>query len=426
MHPTAPLHPEDAAALIERLRAGEAGLPAAITLPIRRDLERLVSSLRDSGQPRVALIGRRGAGKSSLVNAMFGAPLRRVGSVRAQTGAPTWETYRRAGRAIRILDTRGLQEGSAPAEHDSAASAEASALEVLLATAPDLFLFLVKAKEVDAAIGEDLAALARIHRAVSEQHGRAAPIIGVLTQCDELDPSDIRRLPTDDDEKNANISQAAGLLERHMGDDPYLRDHMLAPVFPIVANLHFQADGSINPARDYRWNIDPLIYALLEGVFSSALFQGRQRAVGSLRRQAAESYLRSFSMASGGVGIMPIPIDLVALRPIWVRLALGLGIIGGHDLDLVSARALLSALDPLFDQPLDRRDGIRTILRFVPGIGTGASAMLAWQQTEAYGRALIRHLIEGEPIETISVSLTEQLKILTRRSPRGGDAGMTQ
>ena len=63
----------------------------------------------------------------------------------------------------RPLDTRGLQEGSAPAEEDGAKTAlESIALE-LRAKAPDVVVFVAKASEVDGAIDADLRALERIY-----------------------------------------------------------------------------------------------------------------------------------------------------------------------------------------------------------------------------------------------------------------------
>ena len=71
--------------------------------------------------PALVLVGRRGAGKSSLVNALFGAKVAELGHVTAQTGRGRWYDYERDGGSMSILDTRGVQEGSPPAEdHDGA------------------------------------------------------------------------------------------------------------------------------------------------------------------------------------------------------------------------------------------------------------------------------------------------------------------
>ena len=50
-----------------------------------------------------------------------------------------------------------------------------------------------------------------IFREIEKIHHSQTPILGILTQCDELDPPDIRSLPTDDEEKNNNSGRKLSL-----------------------------------------------------------------------------------------------------------------------------------------------------------------------------------------------------------------------
>ncbi|HYO73438.1 MAG TPA: GTPase [Archangium sp.] len=58
--------------------------------PLARDIRQKIAHLRalllEQRLPNLILVGRRGAGKSSLINAFFGAHVAEVGHVKAQTG----------------------------------------------------------------------------------------------------------------------------------------------------------------------------------------------------------------------------------------------------------------------------------------------------------------------------------------------------
>src|SRR6185436_20723875 len=65
-------------------------LPAATVTDIRTKIALLRTILLEQRAPAFALVGRRGAGKSSMVNALFGTKVAEVGHVKAQTGRGKW------------------------------------------------------------------------------------------------------------------------------------------------------------------------------------------------------------------------------------------------------------------------------------------------------------------------------------------------
>ena len=60
----------------------------------KNELLILKELLMDARPPKLMILGRRGAGKSSLINAIFGERMAAVGSVLSETGRPTWYSYR--------------------------------------------------------------------------------------------------------------------------------------------------------------------------------------------------------------------------------------------------------------------------------------------------------------------------------------------
>src|SRR5262249_44247662 len=142
--------------------------------------------------PAFALVGRRGSGKSSLVNALFGSKVAEVGHVKSQTGRGKWFDYASERGTISVLDTRGIQEGSRPEEEDGAKDAVASILASLKRKIPDVILFVIKASEADSAIDADFTALERIYAEIEREHRFRPPLVAVATHCDVLEPKGIR------------------------------------------------------------------------------------------------------------------------------------------------------------------------------------------------------------------------------------------
>jgi hypothetical protein len=80
--------------LIEALlRLEEMLKPLPGTTGLRDKIADLRRLLVEQRAPRVALVGRRGSGKSSLVNALFGRKVAELGHEKAQTGAGVWWQY---------------------------------------------------------------------------------------------------------------------------------------------------------------------------------------------------------------------------------------------------------------------------------------------------------------------------------------------
>src|SRR5579863_10345249 len=155
-----------------------------LPLDVAKDLRLRIATLRtvllEKRPPALVLVGRRGAGKSSLVNALFGAKVAELGHVTAQTGRGRWYDHERDGGVMSILDTRGVQEGSAPAEeHDGTSALDALAIE-LRAKAPDLVVFVAKASEVDSAVDTDMDVLERVYKEVRRAHRTEPPLVAVV------------------------------------------------------------------------------------------------------------------------------------------------------------------------------------------------------------------------------------------------------
>src|SRR6202046_1364289 len=107
---------DDALRTLARTIARIEELLERLPLDAARDARLRIATLRqvllEKRPPALVLVGRRGAGKSSLVNALFGAKMAELGHVTAQTGRGRWYPYERGGGSMGVLDTRGGRGGT--------------------------------------------------------------------------------------------------------------------------------------------------------------------------------------------------------------------------------------------------------------------------------------------------------------------------
>lgn len=377
-------------------------LPPLLREQVEQELNELIHLMEDIRSPRFMVIGRRGTGKSTLINALFNAPVAKVGAVEAQTGSGHWYEYEHNGKTIEILDTRGLQEGRKPIEEDSASNSQESILRAVRDKCPDVVLFLCKAKEVDSAINESLDIFEKILKQIESIHNYKPAIVGIITQCDELDPPDIRQLPTDDEEKNQNINTAVKVLTEHLKSRTILNEKFVE-VVPTVAFVRYDAQGRRDPNRDYRWNIDRLTELLVDELPKGPnLAFARLASVRKFQNKIANNVINICSVACGVIGASPLPCeDMPIITAIQTVMVVAIAYISGRQLSLQTVPEFLTALGVNVGTAFALREVARGLVKFVPGLGHAISAGVASAGTQALGQAAIAYFIDQVPVTSI-------------------------
>ncbi len=344
-------------------------LPHHLVGDARHRLAHVRSLVLDHRTPNMVLIGRRGAGKSSLVNAFFGANVAAVGHLRAQTGTGHYYEYQSARGALSILDTRGMQEGSRP-EEASSGSALNNLFEEIGKRCPDILVFLAKASELDAAIDADLEALEKIVREVDRVHKRRPKLIGVVTPCDLLEPKNVLlgRLDSGSDAERSEKLRWVAEAERELTHKLTARGSLqgsLVHVLGIASYLSFDAEGRVR--SDERWRIDELARLLVEHmpVEARATFV-RIAQVRALQNDIAVDLTRMLAGLTSIVAAVPVPVaDVIPITSLQLSLVAIIAWLGGRSLDGKAAAEFLAAMGVNVGAAVVFREGARAFISIV-------------------------------------------------------------
>ncbi|GAK13473.1 hypothetical protein JCM19039_3322 [Geomicrobium sp. JCM 19039] len=368
-------------------------LPANIKQKVLPEIEKLEDLLVDTRPPKFAIVGRRGAGKSTLINAIFQDQVADVGSVTAETERASWHTYtdKTNETLMEVLDTRGFGEG---ASDRFQMSEERTWEEALANKYPDAILFLIKAKEVDSRIQEDIVQLKALQQQIKEKHDYVPPIVGIVTQVDELDPI-YDHTPPFGESKQRAIQQATAHLEKLLAN----QFNDIAGVLPVCAYLAFE-NGRI--VYDRRWNIPRLIDFLLEQLPNNTWMEwARITKAKSIQVKIAETIGKSASAISLGVGAQPIPLaDLPVITSIQLSMVASIAYISGRKLNRKTLVEFLGAVGANVGTAFAFRQLSRSLSKLVfPVAGHAVSGTLAATATWGLSKAAILYFIERQPAE---------------------------
>lgn len=380
-------------------------VPGDALKALRQRLGSLRGLILEHRPPAVAVVGRRGAGKSSLINAFFGSQVAELGHVKARTGRGRWFDYVGARGTLAILDTRGFQEGSAPEQPDVVDSAIPSVLVELRRKEPDLILFVVKASEVDAAQEGDLEGLERISAEVERHHGAKPPILGVVTHCDLLEPKNVALHQAEEqdqedlEEKLAHVAEAERALSQKLLGNGAVKGSVEG-VIGISSYLSFRTDGTVR--SDERWRMEDLcdqIFHILpeagRGIFA------RVARVQRLQDEMALNLTRATAALCAALAVLTIPLaDVVTITSLQVAMVIAIAWLAGRTVDARSAAEFLGGLGVNVGAALGLREVARALTKFVfPGAGAAVSGVVAFAGTMAIGAAARAYYLRGETLE---------------------------
>jgi uncharacterized protein (DUF697 family)/GTPase Era involved in 16S rRNA processing len=396
-------------------------LLSRLPLPLGDELRRRIAELREllieQRAPRLVLVGRRGAGKSTLINAIFDQPLAGVGHVERGTLEPRWYSYKSERGALEVLDTRGIGEALRAGEPNAREAALAAVLAECKKEPPDAILFLVKAKEVEARSDQDVDDLARISDAVHKNHGMKLALIGVANQCDELSPPGVPLHVPDVSDRYKQKLEAVRLVEHKLAErvrtHPSLSEQMVVSV-GVVAYKEWGPSGEV--LDDRRWRIDDLVQYIYQELPAQAQVElARVSRVKKLQGQLAKKIVHATAAASAAVAALPLPVaDIAPITALQLSMLTAIGYIGGRELSAKAAAELLAALGVNVGAGYVFREIARGLVKWVfPGGGSAVSTAVAYAGTYGLGAAAVAYFIDGK-------SLAEAKDAYGRARAKGG------
>jgi uncharacterized protein (DUF697 family) len=364
------------------------------------------------------LVGRRGAGKSSVVNALFGAKVAELGHVTAQTGRGRWYAHEREGAVVEILDTRGMQEGSLPAElaaelaqgdagaaSDKPGTAQESIALELRAKPADVVVFVAKASEVDAAIDADLDALERVFQEMRNAHRAEPPLIVVVTHCDLLEPKSTRLHQEADEpaedvaEKKRHVAAAERSVTDKVDARSRLHDRRVATL-GVSTYMSWKSDGT--QRADERWRVGELAVTLFRHLPDTGRAEfARAARARAVQEELAGSLTKATAAICAGIAAVPvIPMTVIPLTTLQAGLVAGIAWIGGRSLDRKGSLEFLTSLGTNVGVGIVLREVARAVVKAIaPGAGSIVYATVAFTGTMAIGAAARAYFIRGLSLE---------------------------
>ena len=334
------------------------------------------------GKVNIALIGKTGVGKSTLINAVFNENLAETGIGRPVT--QNFKEYSKEGSYINLFDTKGFELERYKDILDQLKTLISSRKTQDPSTHIHLAWFCINSTSnriEDAEIS------------FINELGALIPVIVVLTQ---------------------SINPNKELFERIEIEAPNVKQ-----IIRVLA-MDYEIEGMGVKAAYGLDNLVDVSFQVIPEAFQAA-FAAAQKVSVELKATSAWRIIHTSSAAAAAACAVPVPLsDAAMLAPIQVGMLAGISHVMGLDTSEAFLSTLVSSAAGVIGATYAGRLIFTNILKMIPGLGSAAGAVVgattAVAITEALGRAYVsalRLLIEkGVSLtpEVLAETFTKMLK----------------
>lgn len=363
--------------------------------PALDDIRKLID---ESRPPVLMLMGRRGHGKSSLINALAGKEVATVNDFRPQEpeSDPYLITFAEEFSTWKVVDTRGIFESSKPD-----GSLEEDSIKVLkddiLKYTPDVILHVINTPEVSAA-QNDMAFRVELKKFIKNNLDYDIPLVMILNKADTfVNP---RQWPPEE------FAVKAAQLDEQM--DYVIETMLSADKVPLNANMPYygyELTSSdyvgiipISSLQDDLWNIDTLSDFIGNNLQESAqldFFQAQKRK--KPLKKLSTSIIKRFSTLAGGIGSTPIPVaDIAILIPVQMLMISIVGALAGRNASKDTALEYLAAAGINVGAGFGFREVARQASKLIPFGGIAISGTIAAASTWGIGKSAETYFFNDE------------------------------
>ena len=381
-----------------------------MTEKIRQIIEEAVRGFENEQEdPRILILGATKAGKSSLINAIFGRKLRPVKTTVSTTREFATHEYEIEGTKILITDSPGYGEIGYDEQYTQAVVDEAKTVHAVT--------LVLKADENGYERDRQIIGDAGRDRDFSLEK----PLLIALNQIDKIKPTrewnppyEWETPPLDSDtEKVRNIKEKVALVKDQFKAVIGRRETIVMPTMS-------------DPEEGSLFGIDKFKLTLLQILPETARYRFARSAklaekasrevLESLDEEADEIISTAATAAGAAVFANPVPIsDFLILVPIQIGMVIKLGAIYGETIDKQSAVEIVTTLGA----GVATRVIFQTVVSWVPGVKNVLGPPVASAATYGIGMAAKKYL-QGQGVPTEEELKAEVEGEFNRRRDKGG------
>lgn len=367
------------------------------------ELRRLVF---ESRPPVIFLLGRSGHGKSSLINALCGRQVAKVGHVGSVTPGsdPYHVSFNEGKNSWTLIDSRGLFESTSP-DGGPAEDVVELTMEAVAEHKPDVIMHVISMPEVQN-LSNDLRAFEQIMAKATTEAGHPIPTFMVLTKADTLGNPDEWPPGTFPGKAGLILKTLRYAAGRVLGSD-LERTQSLSPDSPLhgyrlLQHPHCKAVIPVCAlaGSSRLWNMGELhdfIGQQLPEDSQLDYYQGLGRK--DLLRKVASRLTKRFSKFAALVGAGPLPVsDILVLSPLQSLLVVMIGGLSCRPVARSTFHEYLGAIGVVGAGGLGLRLAAQQLAKFipVPGVAQIVSGGIAYAGTYGIGKSAETYFFSGE------------------------------
>lgn len=382
-----------------------------------KDLKRLMEGIDSHRPPRIFLIGRTGAGKSSMINALCGSYVAGVSDTKSCTeGAQIYECKDGDRVLMEILDTRGIAESESL---DDKVTAEEMLIEQINEFSPDVAIFMLNCTHRDD-VNTDVEFLKKVSKEYAKVNKLQLPIVAVINKCDEMAPSRFKNPVEYPENKINKINEVVQYYKGIIVKNGLKIDNIIAVSSLIdwqtpdgmeidvdsIKNLPKYDIDNLQIAFDGRYGIEELLDILEEAILDFEAQMGLRMAsrLNEVVKRLAKHLNNIFSGISATVALTPIPVsDIYILLIIQSMLVCLIASLSGRDISLDTGKEFIFSMGGIagagYVFRLIAQQASKFLNAIFIGSGSAVSSGIAYIGTSAIGKAAIAYYIENKTMD---------------------------